>query len=219
MHQGYRGKRSANSDLCPPVARRFRHGPACISPSHAPARRDDPDTGSDPDSGPGWFTIYWGKNEFPWGWHWHYTFVPDDADGNECFQIMNYPGLETRSDVSKQHWGSRFKGNVEEPDLLEWNSPATKHYTLYKNRGYTIWGLDGNNDGYCHVDHSFAYSCEWPNHPGFTLSGATAFRCFSNWIKIWPTTNSPWMKMALPGNHTGEEEYEVGEGFNKTTLF
>ncbi|KAK8011397.1 hypothetical protein PG990_010362 [Apiospora arundinis] len=149
----------------------------------------------------------------------HYTFVPDDADGNECFQIMNYPGLETRSDVSKQHWGSRFKGNVEEPDLLEWNSPATKHYTLYKNRGYTIWGLDGNNDGYCHVDHSFAYSCEWPNHPGFTLSGATAFRCFSNWIKIWPTTNNPWMKMALPGNHTGEEEHEVGEGFNKTNLF
>ncbi|KAK8051140.1 hypothetical protein PG993_002525 [Apiospora rasikravindrae] len=123
----------------------------------------------------------------------HYTFVPDDAPFGICNQIMAYPGLRIRDDVSGDKYGVRLSGGTNDaPDDMEFNGRAIGHYTIYKGRGYTIWPLDGDQPvGTCEPDYSIPYDCDWLNNTGYSLSGTSMFRCKSDVVHIYTDPNTP----------------------------
>ncbi|KAI9150520.1 hypothetical protein HJFPF1_10291 [Paramyrothecium foliicola] len=97
--------------------------------------------------------------------------------------------FEDRSDVSGNKIGVRCKGsgckaiapieNIEQLEMHFANNPLL-HFTLYKDRGFSMTGLDGNNYGNCFPFPNGDYDCPVVGALQ-RIVGRRKFRCLTRW--------------------------------------
>ncbi|KAM7187848.1 hypothetical protein V8F20_010807 [Naviculisporaceae sp. PSN 640] len=104
-----------------------------------------------------------------------------------CDQALNSGYFEDKRDVSGNKIGVRCEGSgcsqTKPPgdiSILEMhfsNSPL-HHWTIYKDRGYSMVGLDGKTYGNCIVFPNADYDCDFTESTG-KLEGRRKFRCLT----------------------------------------
>ncbi|KAK1988140.1 hypothetical protein LZ30DRAFT_777005 [Colletotrichum cereale] len=104
-----------------------------------------------------------------------------------CDDAIHSPIWEDHSDVSGSKMGVRCKGsgcapqtpanNIDELEMHFSNSPLY-HWTIYKNRGRSMMGLDGNAYGNCIVFPNGDYNCPLA---GLKVEGRRKFRCLTKY--------------------------------------
>ncbi|KAF2838799.1 hypothetical protein M501DRAFT_992747 [Patellaria atrata CBS 101060] len=119
-----------------------------------------------------------------------------EAEPSNCDQVVNTPIWEDHGDVSGSKLGVRCKGsgcgaqpppdNIDELEIHTSNNPLY-HWTLYKNRGRSMIGLDGNAYGNCIVFPNGDYNCPVAGQV-FRIEGRRKFRCLTRFTA--PQLNS-----------------------------
>ncbi|PQE28855.1 hypothetical protein CJF30_00003885 [Rutstroemia sp. NJR-2017a BBW] len=113
-----------------------------------------------------------------------------EAQPSSCDAVRSAAIWFRSGDVSGDKEGVRCSGSgctytapAGDIDVLEMNfsnSPKVWHWTLYKDRGYTMVGLDGNTYGNCIVFPNGDYDCD-TNNGAQTLRGYRKFRCLTQY--------------------------------------
>ncbi|ATZ52230.1 hypothetical protein BCIN_08g00020 [Botrytis cinerea B05.10] len=107
-----------------------------------------------------------------------------------CDQVKTAAIWWSYGDVSGDHEGVRCSGSgcdytapISNIDILEMNFSSLRkvwHWTLYKDRGFSMVGLDGNTYGNCIAFPNGDYDCD-TNNGAQTLHGYRKFRCLTQY--------------------------------------
>ncbi|EON96202.1 hypothetical protein UCRPA7_8305 [Phaeoacremonium minimum UCRPA7] len=110
-----------------------------------------------------------------------------EAEPKNCDEVFAAKTFVNSGDVSGTKTGVRCAGSgcdYKPPpgniDVLEMNFHGTDpvyHWTLYKDRGWTMVGLDGNTYGDCIVFPNGDYNCHDSIY--YFLEGYRKFRCLT----------------------------------------
>ncbi|KAI1091867.1 hypothetical protein F5B19DRAFT_492930 [Rostrohypoxylon terebratum] len=84
-------------------------------------------------------------------------------------------------------------GNIVDPpfyrnplDIVEFNTGKIGdgrpgHQTIYKDRGYAMFNVEGQKTGQCYLDRSFTFNLNCPDDgQTIVLEGSSMFRCETN---------------------------------------
>ncbi|KAK7966246.1 uncharacterized protein PG986_000523 [Apiospora aurea] len=75
-----------------------------------------------------------------------------------CDEVNHVTYYNDPGDVSGNKKGVRVKGSNSDPEELEANVYAV-HFTYYKDRGYKIYDLQGNEHGFCQRVEGVTFQC------------------------------------------------------------
>ncbi|RGP71019.1 hypothetical protein FSPOR_3707 [Fusarium sporotrichioides] len=115
----------------------------------------------------------------------------DRGRPNTCSSVFDSPLWAPRNDVSGDKTGVRCKGacgymgptrDIEQLEMNFRSHAPVYHWTIYKDRNYGMYGLDGKKYGDCFVTTGNDYNCErYVSHGGGTgmevIHGYRKFHC------------------------------------------
>ncbi|KAI2463464.1 hypothetical protein F4781DRAFT_426332 [Annulohypoxylon bovei var. microspora] len=107
-----------------------------------------------------------------------------------CEESLRQTIYSDSDDVSGNHIGMRtVPGKPAQPplyrdplDIVEFNTGGGNpgHHTIYKDRGYAMFGVDGQKTGQCHENRTHSFFLKCPDDSDFVyLEGSTMFFCES----------------------------------------
>jgi len=161
------------------------------------------------------FDIYMAdeRTTIPQTWPMWHIFDTDPT----CADLENNPNYLGSDDVSGDKVGVRCDSSsdpyncavqgypADGIDVLEMNfAGSTYHWTIYKDRNYDMYGLDGNVYGNCFPFPGFSYDCDNFATGGFT--GTRKFRCITEFTAAQIKAAWGAKKRGLP---TEAEQLEV----------
>ncbi|GAB1313576.1 Small secreted protein [Madurella fahalii] len=121
-----------------------------------------------------------------------------EAEPRNCDQVINTPVWEDHGDVSGSRLGVRCEGSgcgptpppndIDELEIHTSNNPLY-HWTLYKDRGRSMVGLDGNTYGNCIVFPNGDYNCPVAGQI-FRIEGRRKFRCLTRFTAAQLNSNA-----------------------------
>ncbi|KAK8041052.1 hypothetical protein PG994_014059 [Apiospora phragmitis] len=124
--------------------------------------------------------LLWGFASYAHADFW--VFYEDEGNGQQRYKFFACHDVEVaepwviKSDVSGGKRGVRVVGGDKTlPDVFEANLVSI-HYTIYKDRGYDIYDLQGNQHGSCQSINDIDYDCVEVN-----WFGRSVFNCSSDW--------------------------------------